>query len=108
MADTSSTSGITSSTAASTTANPPESKSWADQADEIDQAEQSADQAEQSSASNEEGATAEINIGSLQVDESKRENSTLSEPEDSSIQAVCFSSLFIVFVFFGFVSLFGA
>ncbi|KAH0723062.1 hypothetical protein KY289_006106 [Solanum tuberosum] len=94
MADTSSTSTATSSTAASTTANAPESKSWADQADEIDQAEQSADQAdeinqaEQSSASNEEDATAEINIGSLQVDESKRDNSTLSEPEDSSIQAV--------------------
>nr|XP_004238462.1 DEAD-box ATP-dependent RNA helicase 38 [Solanum lycopersicum] len=80
MADASITSTATSSIAASTTANPPESKSWADQADEIDQA-------EQSSASNEDAA-AEINIGSLQVDESKRDNSTLSDPEDSSIEAV--------------------
>lgn len=84
MADSSSTTATTSSTAASTTANPPETKSWADQADEIDEA-------EQSSAANENDVTAETNIGSLQVDESKRVNSTLSDPDDSSIQAVRFS-----------------
>nr|XP_016447232.1 PREDICTED: DEAD-box ATP-dependent RNA helicase 38-like isoform X1 [Nicotiana tabacum]XP_016447233.1 PREDICTED: DEAD-box ATP-dependent RNA helicase 38-like isoform X2 [Nicotiana tabacum] len=74
VADSSSTS---SSTAASTTANPRETRSWADEADEIDQAEQS------------EKASAEPEIGSLQIDESKRvNNSTLDDPEDSRIEAV--------------------
>ncbi|KAM3287918.1 DEAD-box ATP-dependent RNA helicase 38 [Capsicum chacoense] len=78
MADNSSTTANTvCSTAASTTeANPPESKSWADQADEIDQAEQLSSAAD------------DIDIGSLQVDESKTVNSTLSDPDDSRIEAV--------------------
>lgn len=79
VADSSSTS---SSTAASTTANPRETRSWADEADEIDQAEQS------------ENASAETEIGSLQIDESKRvNNSTLDDPEDSRIEAVRYPSL---------------
>nr|XP_009786411.1 PREDICTED: DEAD-box ATP-dependent RNA helicase 38-like [Nicotiana sylvestris] len=70
-------SSATSSTAASTTAKSRETRSWADEADEIDQAEQS------------ENASAETEIGSLQIDESKRvNNSTLDDPVDSRIEAV--------------------
>lgn len=80
-------SSATSSTAASTTAKSRETRSWADEADEIDQAEQS------------ENASAETEIGSLQIDESKRvNNSTLDDPVDSRIEAVRISSLNYSFI----------
>lgn len=71
---------VSSSSSTNATITPPETKSWADVADEEAAAEK------QSEAS----SSADINLDSLVVDESKQGPLSLTNPDDSSIEAVIF------------------
>lgn len=68
--------------------NPPETKRWADVAEEAEAEAEAEQEAEASST--------DVKLDSLAIDESKQGHSTLTDPDDSSIEAVILSIYWII------------
>ncbi|PIN21467.1 hypothetical protein CDL12_05812 [Handroanthus impetiginosus] len=81
MADNESTNSSTDATVTTEAAKRQETRRWADVAEEVE-AEEEAEQQKSDASS------AEVKLDSLAVDESKPGRSTLTDPDDSSIEAV--------------------